>query len=666
MIVESFGRRCDVRVLREISSISARGTTLKRLIEAAHDVGITCRPMRIELEYVPELNLPCILHWGLLHYVVLVDVRHNSCIVHDPAVGRQEISAKEFSRLFTGIAIECEPSAEWRELPTPKRLSWRAFINFVSGASRHLGLVFCLAAMLEVLQIVAPFYLQFTVDWIVGEHRTSLRDGLALAFLAVALLQGLFIAARSFAFIHLGTRIYLTWIRGLFEHILKLPLPFFERRYLGDLASRFEGISQIQRTLTTNFLASVLDGLMSIGFLTMMFVFNARLASVTVIAIGGAVLIRYRMVEAYRTALREYENSHAMQQSYLLETVRAVQSIKQFCAEGVRAARWSKLVERGYRRQMRAEKILVLFQASNSWLFGCERVFVIWYATGLVMHRQMSLGMLFGYILYREMLVNRASALLDRYLEARSAEIHLDRLGDIVFEEPEPARSERAPAIVQLPTERLEARDVWFRFSDDDPWILQGVSVAIDGRETLAITGTSGCGKSTLLKLLQGLLTPTRGSITFNGVPLADAPRTYRGVVAAVNQDDDLFIGTIAENISFFDAPLDIPRVQLVSRQASIASDIEQMPMQYNTLVTDTGLSFSGGQKQRLLLARALYKQAKVLFLDEATSQLDIETERCILDTIKQVSAMRIVVAHRPETVAACSRVLRLEKGVMR
>jgi ATP-binding cassette subfamily B protein RaxB len=664
MILGSYGRPSDVRALREAFPTSARGVTLRRLIEIAREVDLIARPLRVELEYVLEMQLPCMLHWGLAHYVVLVAVEKDFCIIHDPALGRRRVSRAQFSRHFTGVALEFEPASHPRALMSQQRLTWRSFFGAVKGAAVSVATICVSAFLLEGLQILAPFYLQWTVDKVISPRDLEMRTTLLFAFLAVVLVQGFVSIVRSVALLQLGSKVYLTWLRNVFGHALKLPLGFFERRYLGDLMGRFEGISYIQRSFTGSFLEGFLDGLMSLSFLTIMYIYNPRLAAVTTATIVCAICVRRTLLESLRESLRAYENSHAKQQGYFLETVKSIQNIKQFCAEGLRLAQWSNLIAQGHSKHVKAEKIQMLFRSSNSLLFGCERIFVIWYATGLVLQHSMSVGMLFSYVMFRELLIGRINALLDKYMEAKAAGIHLDRLSDLVFALPESDGVNGSLPSVGTMVQRLVFTDLWFRFSDDDPWILKGASGVLEGEDTIAITGRSGSGKSTLIKLLQGLLVPTKGGITFNGMPLSAGLKSYRRMVAAVNQDDGLFIGTIAENISFFDAPYDLERIRLAAQKACIAGDIEAMPMKYDTLITDTGLSLSGGQKQRLLLARALYKECKLLFLDEATSHLDTKTEEAILSTLRELPLMRIIVAHRPETIAACSSVLNLECGV--
>jgi ATP-binding cassette subfamily B protein RaxB len=661
MVLGAVGQTWSVNDLRERFSTSSRGISLRRMLDIARNLALTARPLRVELEYLPQLKLPCILHWGLMHYVVLVAVHRDSCVIHDPAVGRRTVEHKEFSRMFTGVAIEFEGTAGVLPPHSSQTLTWRSFFRKVIGIRGDVVAILVGALLLELLQVLAPFYLQFTVDWVLTSRDLGVRKILFLAFALVLVITIVVSAMRTEVILRLRSRLHRAWLIDTFQHLLRLPASFFERRYLGDLAARFDGISYIQKLLTGSFFEIGLDGLMSVVLLLVMLRYSRTLVAISCCSIVCAILIRRRLMGPLREYLRSYEVLHATQQGYFLETVKSIQGIKLFCAEGVRLGQWANLVVRGQNRMARSERIQALFRLSNTLVFGGERLLVIWYATSLVLQHEISIGMLFSYIAYRELLAARVMNVLDKYLEMKTIEIHLDRLTDIVMAPPENGDDVRM--LPPWSTPRLELNDVWFRFSDDDPWLLKGLSLALDGEESLAITGKSGCGKSTLLKLMQGLLTPSRGSILLNGVPLAEVTAQYRAMIAAVQQVEELFCGTIAENIACFDSPLDMARVQESARKASIHAEVEAMPMKYNTLITDTGLSFSGGQKQRILLARALYKEPRIMFLDEATSHLDAETEDKINRVVSTLGIARIIVAHRQETILSCDRILVLEDG---
>jgi ATP-binding cassette subfamily B protein RaxB len=661
MVLGAVGETWSLGDLRERFSTSSRGTTLRRMLDIATSLSLIARPLRVELEYTPQLQLPCILHWGLMHYVVLVAVHGDSYVIHDPASGRRTVGPKDFSRMFTGVAIEFERTPGVLPPHRSKTLSWRSFFGKVMGIRGDVFAIVVGALLLELLQVLAPFYLQWTVDWVLTTGDLGIRKILLLAFALVLVITIAVSAMRTEVILRLRSRLHRAWLIDTFQHLLRLPASFFERRYLGDLAARFDGISYIQKLLTGSFFEIGLDGLMSAVLLLVMLRYSRTLVAISCCSIVCAILIRRLLMRPLRDYLRSYEVLHAIQQGYVLETVKSIQSIKLFSGEGVRLGQWANLVVRGQNRMAKSERIQALFRLSNTLVFGGERLLVLWYATSLVLQHEISIGMLFSYIAYRELLAARVMNVLDKYLEIKTIEIHLDRLSDIVM-----APAESSADVRTLPpssTQRLEVNDVWFRYSDDDPWLLQGVSLAVDGEESIAITGKSGCGKSTLLRLMQGLLVPSRGSILLNGVPLSEVTGQYRAMIAAVQQVEELFCGTIAENIACFDSPLDMGRVQESAQKANIHAEIEAMQMKYNTLITDTGLSFSGGQKQRMLLARALYKAPRILFLDEATSHLDAETENRINRMVSTMGIARIVVAHRQETIVSCDRVLVLDDG---
>lgn len=661
MVLGALGQTWNIGDLRERFSTSSRGITLRRLLDISRRLSLTARPLRVELEYAPQLQLPCILHWGLMHYVVLVAVHGDSYVIHDPATGRRTVGHKDFSRMFTGVVIEFERTVGVLPPHKSQTLTWRSFFRKVTGIRGDVFAILVGALLLELLQVLAPFYLQWTVDWVLTSGDLGVRRVLLLGFALVLVITITVSAMRTEVILRLRSRLHRAWLIDTFQHLLRLPVSFFERRYLGDLAARFDGISYIQKLLTGSFFEIGLDGLMSAVLLLVMLRYSRVLVAISCCSIVCAIFIRRALMGRLREYLRSFETLHAVQQGYFLETVKSIQSIKLFSAEGVRLGQWANLVVRGQNRMAKSERIQALFRLSNTLVFGGERLLVIWYATSLVLGHAISVGMLFSYIAYRELLAARVMNVLDKYLEIKTIEIHLDRLSDIVMAQPESGSDRRV--MPPSSTQRLELNDVWFRYSDDDSWLLKGVSLAVDGEESLAITGRSGCGKSTLLKLMQGLLAPSRGSILLNGVPLPEVTAQYRTMIAAVQQVEELFCGTIAENIACFDVPLDLVRVQESARKASIHAEIEAMPMKYNTLITDTGLSFSGGQKQRILLARALYKEPRILFLDEATSHLDAETEDNINRVVSTLGITRIIVAHRKETIVSCDRILVLDDG---
>jgi ATP-binding cassette subfamily B protein RaxB len=299
----------------------------------------------------------------------------------------------------------------------------------------------------------------------------------------------------------------------------------------------------------------------------------------------------------------------------------------------------------------------------NGLIFGIERVCIIWLGALLVLEKQFSVGMLFAFLAYKDQFSSRLAALIDRAFEIKTLRVHGDRIADIVFTAPEPEQKSGNIDLDRL-TPSIELKNICFRYSNNDPWVLQDINCKIEAGECVALTGPSGCGKTTLVKIILGLIAPTKGEILIGGTPLdAIGPQQYRRLAATVMQDDTLFSGTIGENISFFCPDVDDEFVSVCATRAAIHKEIVRMPMKYNSVLGNIGSSLSGGQRQRILLARALYQRPKILVLDEATSHLDLGNEESINEYIKEINLTRIIVAHRPETIAVADRTIFMQAG---
>ncbi|HWK50314.1 MAG TPA: ATP-binding cassette domain-containing protein, partial [Steroidobacter sp.] len=339
------------------------------------------------------------------------------------------------------------------------------------------------------------------------------------------------------------------------------------------------------------------------------------------------------------------------------ETIRGIQSVKLFNRQSQRRTMHENLLVRNFNAEIRTERLDILYRGLNGALFGIENIAVIWLAALLVLDSKFTVGMLFAFVSFKTTFVTRVGAFTDKAVELRMLGLHAERVADIALAEPEPAgTNEIASTLVP----DIEFRNVTFRYSSFSAPVLHDVSFKIAAGESVAIVGPSGCGKTTLLKLVLGLLTPTEGEVLIGGVSIAQLAPAHLDLIGAVMQEDKLFAGSIADNICFFDANADQARIEECARLAVIHDDIASTPMSYNTLIGDMGDALSGGQKQRVLLARALYKQPKILALDEATSHLDVHCERGVNEAVQSLSLTRIIIAHRPETIAMAGRIIAL------
>ncbi|WP_326539731.1 peptidase domain-containing ABC transporter [Pseudorhodoferax sp.] len=668
MVASAHGLVTDLAALRQRFSLSLKGVTLADLVRMADGLHLQSRAMRAELDELPQLQTPCILHWDMNHFVVLVSVRRGIATIHDPAHGLRRFKLAQVSPHFTGVALELQPGPGFAPRKERRDVSLRALLGPVSGLRRALAQVLLLALALEVFVLLTPFFMQWVVDDVLVSGDRDLLLTLGVGFGLLVLMQVLTAAGRAWAVLVLSATLNLQWLLNVFTHLLRLPVDWFEKRHVGDIWSRFSAVQQIQKALTTSAVEAVLDGLLVVLTLAMMLAYSAKLTAVALAAVLLYGLLRWAFLRPLRSATEEALVHEARQSSHFLESLRGVQAIKLFGAQLDRRNRFAALVADTMNADITTRKLELGMALAHRLLFGLERVAVIWLGALLVLERSLTVGMLFAFFAYKEQFALRVSALIDKVVMLRMLRLQGERLADIVLTEPEHDGSAAVPGPGQALPAGIELVGVSFRYADGEPEVLKKVSLRIAPGESVAITGPSGCGKTTLLKLMLGVHSPSEGEVRIgdatHSVPLSRLGLAeWRRMVGVVMQDEPLFSGSVADNISFFDSSPDHAWIEQCARVAAVHDEIVAMPMGYHTLIGELGTALSGGQKQRLLLARALYKRPRILLLDEATSALDVERERIVNQAVRQLALTRIIVAHRPETIASATRVIALHDG---
>lgn len=667
MIASHHGYQTDLHELRKRFAISLKGATLAQVMRHATSLQFSCRPLRLELDEIDQLALPCILHWNLNHFVVLTKVKKGidgNLTLHiiDPAVGVRKVSKAETSQRFTGVALELAPSPDFATKPSPPRMPIKELVGKIVGVRRAVIQLIVLAIALELFAIVMPLFNQFVTDEVIVSADRDLLRLLIIGFGILMVTQTAISLARSWFLMRWSIEVGVQWTNRVFSHLLRLPTAFFEKRHLGDITSRFSSIGAIQNTLTGLLVESALDGFMALFALAMMFLYSPKLSAVVMLGCASYVVLRLLAYYPFREAFQEKTVLAAKESSNFLETIRAITPLKLYGRESERQARWLNLRQDVINRDVKTQKLSIVFKVSNSLISGVLSLTMFYIGAGDVMDHVLTIGMLFAFNSYATTFSGRFFSLVDTVIDLRMLRFHMERLSEIILEPIEPE--------VGLETDlsRLSSditlRNIRFRYADGEPWILDGVNLHIPAGQSIAVIGDSGCGKSTLCKIILGLLMPTEGEVLIGGVPVKQVGlRAYRSLVGTVMQDDILLAGSIAENISFYSAHVDVDRIERCARLASVHDEIAMMPMGYQTLLGEMGGNLSGGQKQRILLARALYKNPRVLALDEATSHLDINNEKKVSRALSRLELTRIMVAHRPETINMAECVVLLSGG---
>lgn len=660
MIASYYNHELSVSDLRQKFPLTLRGTNLKQVIDIASQLNLSARALRTELNNLKEIRLPAILHWDFNHFVVLKKVNGKVFEIHDPAQGVRHLSYQEISEHFTGVAVELQPTVDFETHKNSQKLHIHQMWSNLRGLVANLGFILVFALTIQVLVLVAPYFIRLVVDEIVLSQDHDLLLVIGLAFVLLQLLKTSAIGVRSWIVLHVGTLLNIQLVNNLFNHLIKLPLEYFQRRHVGDIVSRFMSVDEIRKLLSNGLIEAIVDGMMVITSVVVMYFYSPTLASIALGAVLIYTAVRLLLYRPHRRALEELIVKQSKEETIFLETVRAIQTIKSFANENTRQSLWQNRFLDKANANIKLSKFDIAYKTGHELVTGMEYIAIIWVGALAIMDAKFTVGMLIAFLAYRMYFSNQSQSLVDKLFEFRLLRMHLDRISDIAHTDTE-QHLDTERSLLEPLTGKIELRNVSYRYSENDHYILKDLSLTIEPGSSVAIVGQSGCGKTTLLKIMMGLLQPTSGTVLIDGVNVQHLGlRNYRMATASVMQDDTLMSGSISDNISLFDPQVDHKRIQHCAVATHIAEDILKMPMGFQTLVGDLGNTLSGGQQQRLLLARALYRGPKVLFLDEATSHLDTTTEKKINATIAQIGITRIMIAHRAETIASAQRVIDL------
>nr|WP_298000704.1 peptidase domain-containing ABC transporter [uncultured Flavobacterium sp.] len=684
IIAKHYNKNLNIQTLRELSETTREGSNLLSLSEAAEKIGFRTLGVKVSLEKLLEAPLPCILHWNKNHYVVLYKIKSKKSkieklYISDPAFGLLEYTQEDFLKFWIGnnadeeteegIVLLLEPTPAFYELGTYNEEKKGYNLSYLSKyLIRYKSFIVQLAIGLlagSILQLIFPFLTQSIVD--VGIQNQNIH------FIWLVLIAQLFLFFgktaleffRSWIMLHLSTRINISLISDFFIKLMNLPISFFDVRMTGDIMQRINDHSRIERILTTSSLSvlfSVVNMLIMGGILAY---YNLQIF--TVFFIGSFLYFGWILIFLKRRETLDYKrfSEISQEQSKVIELINGMQEIKLHNAEKQKRWGWEYVQARLFKVSMQGLVLEQTQSIGSNFINELKNIFIVFLSAKLVIDGEITLGMMMAISSIVGNLNAPVIQLIGFVRELQDAKISLARLGEIHDKEDE-VQSEN-DTIKDIPKKAdITVKNISFRYTGSEQFVLDRLSLTIPANKVTAIVGTSGSGKTTLMKLLLKFYEPIEGIINYDSIDLKNiSQKTWRTHVGSVMQEGYIFNDTLANNIAIGVDAIDKERLRYASDVANIKSYIDSLPLGYNTKIGIEGMGMSTGQKQRLLIARAVYKNPEMLFFDEATSALDANNEKEIMEKLNVFFKNKtvVVIAHRLSTVMNADQIVVLDKG---
>lgn len=654
MVARGLGHDIDLAWARHRFPASRRRPDLASILAMARSLDLEARPVKAEIRDLSRLRLPAILHWELRHFVVLSRAGRRHVDICDPAAGRRRVSLEQLRHSFTGVAVEFARAPDFAAVRSGHRLRLGDLFHAFRGLSRYLLLILILLVATQLLALAVPVGTQLLVDEIVrGQDRQwlySVAAGLGCVMLAALVLDTL----RQHYSLFTGIRVSVDTASAMVRHVLGLPLPVLERRTIADTLSRIDSLQPIQKVLTETVLAALVQAVTFVLTLALMVFYSPLLAALSLAAVAGSTLVQAALMPRTRARNLDGMVAQAMARQSLLESLAAAASVHAFGLQGRRGEHWLKAFVQASNARADQGRLAIAASAARGFIGIADQLAFL--ATGVIGigNKSLTLGVLFAFLTLRGRLAAAVAGLTAAGHELYLLRNHLDRVGDLLFETPLPRPA--PSALRAVPDGRIACEELSYAWSGGTP-LIHGFDCAVEAGERVVLCGPSGIGKTTLLRLLALELEPGGGRIILDGWDAALWDRDwFRRHCGMVRQSDRLFTGSVADNISGFSPSPDPRRIRHAAELAVIWDDLLSLPMRLETPVADGGAGLSGGQLQRLLLARALYREPRLLFLDEATNQLDRQTERRVLANLAALGITIVSIAHSAEALQQSGR----------
>ncbi|SPY31166.1 RTX-I toxin determinant B [Photobacterium damselae] len=657
MICHFYGKHTSLSQLREDFG-SARGINLVDLKKVASKLGLNTRVLSLDIENLYQVKKPCLMHWNFNHFVVLVKTKKNKFIIHDPYKGRVSINYQDMSNSFTGIVAELIPKTNFKKETISDKMNILSIVKNISGIKSSLFKLMSLSIVIEVINLLTPIATQLAMDNVIPSKDIGLLNIIIISLILFTFLNIFIKAIRSWSSLILENFIDVQWQSGLFEHLIKLPLSFFEKRKLGDIQSRFESLEILREIFTSSIITIIMDSIMIFIVLNMLIMYSLKLTLIVLLFSFIYIFVKTITYSQYMQISKDYLIKDAICKSNFMESLHGISTLKMQNMIEQRISNWIDLRVDSINSKIKQTKINIILNSANSLIYSIEQIIILWLGISLILNDNITIGMFVAFGLFREQFSQRITSLVNNLFKLCMIHIHNERVSDISLQK----KNIELKSKYNLKSEinlSIEMKNINYRYDNNSEYILSNINLNILNGECVAIVGKSGSGKTTLLKLMSGLLEPTNGEILINNIEMKHIGiNNYLELIGGVMQDDKLFSGSIKQNICGFSSETNTDLMIESAIMSNIHNFIISLPMGYETLIGELGEGLSGGQKQRIFIARALYKRPKILFMDEATSALDINNEKYINESIKNSNITRIIIAHRESTIRSADRII--------
>lgn len=668
MIGRYWGKNFSINHLRSIAEFDRNGISLRNLAFSAESVGFATRPVKASLDKLGTHNLPAIAHWEGKHYIVVYEVAPKYVVIADPAIGQRVLTNEEFQAGWTGYTLLLTPTVVLKDADEKNQPLW-VFLKLLRPHKIALIEVLFASILIQIFGLVTPLFTQLILDRVVVQRSELTLTAIGLGLLIFGVMQIALTALREYLLDHTANRVDLALIVGFINHTFRLPLSYFESRYVGDIISRVQENQKIQKFFTDQALSIFMDMLTVFVYLGLMFWYSWRLTLLTLIILPPYILLALCATPFLRRVSRKIFATSNEETGYLIQSLTGISTIKSMAIEQTVRWKWEELFGKSIKASFSGQLIGNVIQSISSSIEMLATIGLLWLGAWQVIHNELTIGQLVAFNMLLGNVINPFQRITRLWDELQEVIIAIERINDVIEAKPEEDLQSSNLSFLPPINGHVCFKNVTFRYQKDaDANILENINFEVQPGQTVALVGRSGSGKTTLAKLLLGLYLPTEGKILIDGADIATVSvRSLRQQIGVVDQDTFMFGGTIRENISIAYPETPLEEIVEVAKLAGAHQFINSLPMGYETQIGEGGGMLSGGQRQRIAIARALLGNPQLLVLDEATSSLDTESERIIQNNFSKILQGRttLIIAHRLSTVHNADLILVLDKGLL-